>query len=64
MTILPVIEPLPVVCQPQIEPHLVDKVVSELLGHSSIGLTLDIYSHMLPDSQEQAATAMDAILGG
>ncbi|PON13755.1 hypothetical protein C2W62_32695 [Candidatus Entotheonella serta] len=28
------------------------KVVSELLGHSSIGLTLDTYSHVLPDMQQ------------
>ena len=27
------------------------KVVSELLGYSSIGLTLDTYSHVLPDMQ-------------
>jgi integrase len=25
------------------------KVVSEMLGHSSISITLDIYSHLLPD---------------
>ena len=37
------------------------KVVSELLGHSSIGLTLDTYSHVLPDMQQQAATAMDRL---
>ncbi len=40
------------------------KVVSEMLGHSSIGLTLDTYSHVLPDIQEQAASAMDTILSG
>ena len=38
------------------------KVVSELLGHSSIGLTLDIYSHVIPDMQQQAVVAMDALL--
>jgi site-specific recombinase XerD len=27
------------------------KVVSEMLGHSSISVTLDIYSHLLPDMQ-------------
>jgi integrase len=37
------------------------KVVSELLGHSSIGLTLDIYSHVLPDMQQHAVTAMDRL---
>jgi integrase len=39
------------------------KVVSEMLGHSSIGLTLDTYSHVLPDLQQQAATAMEHLLG-
>ena len=38
------------------------KVVSELLGHSSIGLTLGTYSHVLPDMQQQAVTAMDTLL--
>ena len=40
------------------------KVVSELLGHSSIGLTLDTYSHVIPDMQQQAVVAMDALLRG
>jgi len=31
------------------------KVVSERLGHASIGITLDIYSHVLPSMQEEAA---------
>jgi integrase len=40
------------------------KVVSEMLGHSSIKMTLDIYSHVIPDMQHQAAAAMDALLRG
>jgi integrase len=40
------------------------KVVSELLGHSSIGMTLDIYSHVIPDMQQHAVSAMDAVLRG
>jgi integrase len=36
------------------------KVVSERLGHASIGITLDIYSHVLPSMQEEAAERMDA----
>jgi integrase len=40
------------------------KVVSEMLGHSTIGLTLDTYSHLLPTMHKQAAAAMDAILAG
>ena len=38
------------------------KVVSEMLGHASIGITLDIYSHVLPDMQAHAAAEMDAAL--
>ncbi len=38
------------------------KIVSEMLGHSTIGLTLDTYSHLLPAMHQQAAAAMDAIL--
>jgi hypothetical protein len=29
-----------------------------MLGHSSIGVPLDIYSHLLPDMQEKAAKAL------
>lgn len=38
------------------------KVVSEMLGHSSISVTLDIYSHLLPDMQEKAAKALEEVL--
>jgi len=37
------------------------KVVSERLGHASIGITLDIYSHVLPTLQQQAAQAFDEL---
>jgi len=40
------------------------KVVSEMLGHASVAITLDIYSHVLPDMQQDAAAAMAAILYG
>ena len=40
------------------------KVVSELLGHSSIGLTLDVYSHVIPDMQQHAVAVMHALLKG
>ena len=39
------------------------KVVSERLGHASIILTLDTYSHVLPDMQEAAAEKMEAMFG-
>ena len=38
------------------------KVVQELLGHSSIAVTLDTYSHMLPNMQEEAVKALDELL--
>jgi integrase len=31
------------------------KVVSEMLGHSSVGITLDLYSHVTPTLQREAA---------
>jgi integrase len=39
------------------------KVVSETLGHASITLTLDTYSHVLPDMQDDAAARMEGLLG-
>jgi integrase len=39
------------------------KFVQELLGHADISLTLNTYSHVLPDMGDAAATAMDAALG-
>jgi integrase len=38
------------------------KVVSERLGHSSIVMTLDIYSHVLPDMQQAATEKLEALL--
>jgi integrase len=31
------------------------KVVSERLGHGSVSITLDVYSHILPTMQRDAA---------
>lgn len=38
------------------------KVVSERLGHASVGFTLDVYSHVLPGMQDDAARRIDAAL--
>jgi len=38
------------------------KVVSERLGHATVGITLDTYSHVLPNMQEEAAYKLDALL--
>jgi integrase len=40
------------------------KVVSERLGHASVALTLDTYSHVLPTMQAGASDAMERILLG
>ena len=39
------------------------KVVSEMLGHTDVGITLSIYAHVLPEMQDGAADAMDEALG-
>jgi len=38
------------------------KVVSERLGHSSTTMTMDVYSHVLPGMQEDAARRMEHLL--
>jgi len=38
------------------------KIVSEMLGHSQVGLTLDVYSHVTPTMQREAASALDGLL--
>jgi integrase len=38
------------------------KVVSEMLGHTTIGITLDTYSHVLPQMQREAASTLDRLL--
>ncbi len=38
------------------------KVVQEMLGHSNISMTLDTYSHVLPDMQTEAADSLDDLL--
>jgi integrase len=38
------------------------KLVQELLGHATISVTLDTYSHVLPSMTDQTATAMEDVL--
>ena len=38
------------------------KKVSEMLGHSTVAITLDTYSHVLPGMHRQAALIMDELL--
>jgi integrase len=38
------------------------KIAQERLGHSSVGITLDTYSHVLPGMQEDAVAKVDAAI--
>lgn len=40
------------------------KVVQEMLGHATISVTMDTYSHVTPNMQRGAAGAFDRALGG
>jgi integrase len=37
--------------------------VQELLGHASVTITLDTYSHLLPGTVGEAVEAMGEVLG-
>jgi integrase len=38
------------------------KVVQEMMGHATINITLDTYSHVLPDMQDMAADRLGGLL--
>jgi integrase len=40
------------------------KIVAERLGHASITLTMDTYSHVLPTMQRAATDRLEAMLYG
>ena len=40
-------------------PGVHPKIAQERLGHSSIAITLDLYSHVLPGMQADAADSVD-----
>ena len=39
------------------------KAISELLGHSSVAFTLQVYGHLLEETKRETAIKMDAALG-
>jgi integrase len=47
---------------PLLSKNVNPKIVSEMLGHASIAITLDTYSHVLPNMRDQAAAAMEEAL--
>ncbi len=40
------------------------KIISQRLGHASVGITLDTYSHVLPAADEQAAASLARVILG
>jgi integrase len=42
--------------------HHNPKVVSEVVGHATLAITLDTYSHVLPNMQDSAARALEEAL--
>ena len=46
----------------QLAANVNPKVVQEMLGHSSIAVTMDTYSHSMPSLQEAAAEKMGRLL--
>ena len=38
------------------------KVVQEMLGHTQISMTMDIYSHVLPSMQQDAVSRLNDLL--
>lgn len=38
------------------------KIVQERFGHSSIAITMDIYSHLMPNMQEDAVARVDTVM--
>lgn len=39
------------------------KIVRQLLRHATIAITLDTYSHVLPNVQDEAVSAMESVMG-
>ena len=39
------------------------RVVMDVLGHSQIAITMDLYSHVMPTALREAADAIDRALG-
>lgn len=38
------------------------RVIMEILGHSQISITMDVYTHVVHDTQREAISHMDRLL--
>ena len=45
-----------------LEANVHPKVAQELLGHSTCSITMDIYSHVLPDQKRDAISKIEGIM--
>jgi integrase len=54
----PLVTPVPRCFSQGVHP----KLVQEMLGHATISIILDLYSHATPMMQERTATAMEVAL--
>ena len=45
-------------------PASIPRSRANALGHSKVGITLDLYSHVLPGMQDEAAIQVDALISG
>jgi integrase len=39
------------------------RIVMELLGHSQVSLSMEAYSHVMPDTLREAVAGVEALLG-
>jgi len=54
---------LPALLDVQSEARHSDDVGMGILGHSNISLTMNTYSHVMPEMFRDAAKAMNAVIG-
>ena len=40
------------------------KVISEMLGHSTTKMTLEVYGHVMDSMRQEAANQMDTLMSG
>jgi integrase len=49
---------------PLLDANVNPKVASEMLGHTDVGITMNLYQHVTPTMQQLAEDAFDTPLSG